>query len=152
MAAGQHNPSRRALLGAAVAIPLITTADGAGVATGPLHPPSPSATAGPPPRSAEEWNKALAAFEKAQATVWKIEAATAGYGFEDEEPLLPAHDAACEAMEVALRRMLFVPAPDVAGFAAKLDLFFEHGLEPRSAEEEVLAAVRRDVRWLAATG
>jgi hypothetical protein len=70
-------------------------------APGPLHPPSPSAAAGPPPRPGEEWKKALAAFEAAAAKVREIEATTSGYGLEDEEAVLPAHDAACAAMEAA---------------------------------------------------
>jgi hypothetical protein len=97
-----------------------------------------------------EWQKALAAFEGAAAEVREIEAATAGYRFEDEEALLPAHDAACEAMEIALQRMLFVPAPHPRALAAKLELFFAHGLEPHSIEADVLEAIRRDVRRLAA--
>jgi hypothetical protein len=97
-----------------------------------------------------EWKKALAAFEAAQAAVWEIEAATAGYSIADEEALLPAHEAACEAMEVALQRMLFVPAPHLLALGMKLELFFEHQLEPHSVEENVLTAVRGDVRRLTA--
>lgn len=165
MAAGRHDPSRRALLGAAVALPLIVAADDAGEAQGPLHHASPdgccAAGSGsrhapgmatrlhPPPRPGEEWQTALAAFRAAAAKVLEIEAATAGYGFEEEEALLPAHDASCEAMDAALRRMLFVPAPDLAALAVKLELFFDHALEPHSVEEDVVAAIRADAGRLA---
>jgi hypothetical protein len=147
MAAGQHNPSRRALLGAAVGLPLV-----GGINSEFARPPafafgyggSPS-----PSELGEDWVKALAAFEKAEAAVREIEAATAGYSLEDEEALLPAHGAACAAMEAALGRLLLVPAPDLPAFSAKLELLLEHALEPHSVGEDVLAAVRGDVRRLA---
>jgi hypothetical protein len=142
MAAGQHNPSRRALLGAAVGIPLLGAAD----ARGPLH----HASHGPPPRSGEEWQAALAAFEEAQAAVRGIEAATAGCGYEEEEALLPVPDAACDAAGAALGRLLLAPVPDLAAFAAKLELFFEHELEPHSVDRKVVAAIREDGRRLTA--
>jgi len=41
---------------------------------------------------------------------------------------------------------------DFAAFGSKLELFFEHELEPHSVEEAVLAAIRKDVRRLAETG
>jgi hypothetical protein len=81
--------------------------------------------------------------------VREIEAATAGYSLEDEEALLPTHEAACDAMEAALGRLMLVAAPDLAAFAAKLELFFKHELEPNSVEEDILAAIRGDVRRLA---
>ncbi|HEX8572009.1 MAG TPA: hypothetical protein VF759_04600 [Allosphingosinicella sp.] len=81
-----------------------------------------------------EWRKALAGFEAAQAEVLRIEAATSGCGFEDEEALLPAHDAACEAMEAALRRMLFVPAPHLFALGIKFEAAFAQEL--RSAPED----------------
>ena len=142
MAAGQHNPSRRALLGAAVGLPLIAAADGAGATTGPLH----HAAHGPPPRPGEEWGKALAAFEAARAAVREIEAATAGYGFEDEEALLPAHDAACEAMEAALQHMLFVPAPDLRALGIKFEAAFDHELESSALHGELrYPAILQDI-------
>jgi hypothetical protein len=95
-----------------------------------------------------EWEKALAAFEAAAAEVLRIEAATAGYGLEEEEALLPAHGAACEAMEAALRHMLLAPAPDLAAFAVKLESLLKHALEPHSIEEDVAAAIRADARRL----
>ena len=138
-------PSRRAVLGAAVVLPFV----GMDQADGPLHPPSPSAAAGPHPRSGEEWEAALAAFEAAAAEVRAIEAATAGCGFEAEEALLPAHDSACAAMEGALTRMLRAPAPHLGAFAVKLELFFGHALEPHSVDADVAAAIRSDAGRLA---
>jgi hypothetical protein len=144
MAAGQHNPSRRALLGAAVALPVITAADGAGVAVGPLH----HASHGSPPRSGEDWSKAIAAFRSAEAEVRAFERATAGSSAEEEEVWLPVYEARLEAFGAAVRGVMLAGAPDFPAFAAKLELFFEHELEPNSVDEEVLAAIRGDARGL----
>jgi hypothetical protein len=103
-------------------------------------------------RDDELWRAALAAFEAAAAKVLEIEAATAGYRFDDEDALLPAHDDACGAMEAALRRMLLVPAPDLRALGLKLDVFFDHALEPHLGEEDVLAAIRGDLRRIAGRG
>jgi len=67
MAAGRHNVSRRAVLGAAVALSL------AG-ARGPLHQPS----AGPPPRYGEDWVRTLAVFRAAEAGARAWEGRTEG--------------------------------------------------------------------------
>jgi hypothetical protein len=87
-------------------------------------------------RDDEEWQAALSAFEAAQAKIREIEAATAGYAFEDEEALLPEHDAACEAMEVALQRMLLVPAPHLYALGLKFEAAFEHELRSSSLDDE----------------
>lgn len=140
-----RGPSRRALLGAAVGIPLIGAAD----AQGPLHPPSPSATAGPPPRSGEEWAQALAVFRAAEAELRALERATAGQSAEDEEALQDVYDDRVDAFGGAVRGVMLAGAPDFAAFAAKLELFFEHEVEPHSVEEAVMAAIRSDAARLA---
>ena len=152
MAAGDHNPSRRALLGAAVGIPLMAGDPPPSFRRTPESILSAAAERRWIPgqvRDDELWREALAAFEAAAAEVRVIEAATAGHAFDDEEALLPAHEAACDAMEAALGRAMLAAAPDWADFAVKLGLLFEHELEPGSAEEEVQAAVLADVRRLA---
>jgi hypothetical protein len=100
----------------------------------------------PPPRSGEEWEKALAAFEAAGAEVREIEAATAGYGLEEEEEaLLPVYDAACEAVEGAFGRMLAVPAPHVAALAVKFEAAFAHELKSSPDDDPRFAALLRDI-------
>jgi hypothetical protein len=47
---------------------------------------------------------------------------------------------------------MLLPAPHLGALGLKLALFLEHALEPHSVEEEVLAAVREDVRRIAASG
>ena len=148
MADADHNPTRRALLGAAVGVPL-TLSTSAAEAMGPLHHPA----GGPPPRPGEDhWDGALRAFHATQAEVLRIEAATAGASAEEEDNWLPAHDAACAAMEDALARSLAAPAPDLAALAAKLELLFAHAVEPGAVEEEAAAAVRADCRRLLLAG
>src|SRR4051812_49531808 len=142
MADAQLNLTRRALLGAAC-VPVLVGPD-TGEARGPLHQPSPSAAAGPPPRSGEEWERALGAFRTARAAVLEIEAATAGASLAEEEDWLPRHDAACDRMEEALLRAIALPAPDLAALAVKLELLFAHGIEPNAVDDAWLAAIRED--------
>lgn len=141
--------SRRALLGAAVALPLLprhcdeAIQCGGGVGAGLLPPDQVRG------RKDGGWAQALAAFKAAEAEMRAVERATAGGSAEEEGVLLPVYEARLEAFGGAVRALILVPSPDFAAFAQKLDLFFEHELEPHSVEEEVLAAVRADVRRLA---
>jgi len=144
MAAGQLNRERRALLGAAVSIPFVSAPE-AVEARGPLHRVSP----GPPPPPGEEWDAALAAFRTAEEGLRRVEAACAGYRFDEEEAVLPGHRAAAEALSAAVRRVIGAAAPDVAALAVKVELVFAHEVEPHSVDEEVIAAVRGDLRRLA---
>jgi hypothetical protein len=115
--------------------------------------PPPGFTRSPTPsKLGEDWDRALAAFEVAETAVREIEAATAGYGFEAEEALLPEHDSACEAMEAALGRLLAVPAPDLAGLARKIELAFAHVIEPPAGGEDGLGTILGDARQLANAG
>jgi hypothetical protein len=81
-----------------------------------------------------------------------FERATTGSSAEEEEVWLPVYEARLEAFGGAVRAVMLVPAPGFADFAEKLELFFEHELEPNSVDEEVLAAIRSDARRLAAVG
>jgi hypothetical protein len=160
MAGAQHNPTRRALLGAALGVPLLSEAGDRGTPCRPLHHThrghaeartaagSSPGSLGIPRSGAELWASALADFQEAQAQVAAIEAPTAGASAAEEEAWLPAHDAACGAMEAALARAMLVPAPDVAALAVKLELYFAHALEPGSFEEESGAALLADAERL----
>lgn len=95
---------------------------------------------------AAEWDRALAVFEAAQAAVREIEAATAGGSAEEEEALLPAHEAACEAMEVALQRMLFVPAPHLLALGIKFEAAFADELTSAVLNGELrFPAIMQDI-------
>lgn len=49
----------------------------------------------------------------------------------------------------ALRRLLKVPAPDIAAFVVKFELLIEHDLATLIGGHACLTAMRRDVRRLA---
>jgi hypothetical protein len=138
--------SRRAVLGAALGVSFVGAEEAAGAARPLQYAPHDSH-----PRSGEEWTTALAAFRAAQARVRAVEGATAGGSMAEEERLEGAYDSALDAMHGALRRLMRAPAPDLGAFAAKLELFFDHELEPHSAEADALAAVRRDAWRLMAS-
>jgi hypothetical protein len=78
--------------------------------------------------------------------------ATAGGSAEEEEVWLPLYEARLDEMGGAVRALMVAPAPDFGAFAEKLELLFEHELEPHSVEEDVLAAVLADVRRLEGLG
>jgi hypothetical protein len=78
-----------------------------------------------------------------------MERATSGSSADQEEIWLPAYEARLDAFGGAVRGVMLAGAPDFAAFASKLELFFEHELEPNSVENEVLAAIRGDARRLA---
>ncbi len=139
MAAGQHNPSRRALLGAAVALPLVS-----GMADSPAPRPLHHAAHGPPPRSGEDlaWARALEAYEAAEAEVQDA----VGWPAEYEEEYGERLDARCEA----LRRLWRTPAPDLGALALKIDLAIEHELGMLAGGATCLAAIQGDAQRLAA--
>ena len=110
MAGAPDNPSRRAVLGAAVALPLIASA-----APGPLH----HAAHGPPPRPGEEWERAVAAYRAAEAALEEAgrvcARATRAEVFAAEE----VYGDRLEELYGRLRELLTAPAPDLRAFCAK---------------------------------
>jgi len=158
MAAGQHNPSRRALLGTAVALSFSSFSFGTGprrarsllgmsggearAAPGPLHPAA--SRRGPPPRPREDraWREALDLYLAAEADVEEAEA----WPGDDEDEYGERLDSLCDA----LRRLLRTPAPDLRALAIKIDLAMEHELGTLAGAAACLAAIREDARRLAA--
>ncbi|HEX8063906.1 MAG TPA: hypothetical protein VF535_11900 [Allosphingosinicella sp.] len=115
-------------------------------------PPPPFGRSPSPAKAGEDWERALAAFRSAEAEIRGFERATAGSSAEAEEVWLPVYEARLEAFDGAVRGVMLAAAPDFAAFASKLELFFEHELEPDSIDDEVLAAIRGDAARLAAAG
>jgi hypothetical protein len=156
MAAGQHNPTRRALLGAAMGVPLSRSLPRHCEERSDEAIQGPALAPGGLLRSARNdgggFGAALAAFRAAQAEVAAIEAATAGRSAAEEEAWLPAHDAACAAMEAALAALLALPAPNLPAFAVKLDLLFTHRVEPGAADEADIRSALGDARRFASFG
>jgi hypothetical protein len=162
MVAGRHNLTRRALLGAGVGawaegqglgrVPPVPgagpTASDAGAARGhgQVHVPD-------DPR----WTRALAAYRRAEARV---------AAFKAEEARLPlARRAfpACADLEerfgelddrrfAALRRLLRLPAPDLAALTLKLDLAIADQAWELTGAEDCLAAIAADAGRLARGG
>lgn len=170
MAAAEHKLSRRALLGAAFAVPALgadtlTRHPGLGshqssTLMGHLHPGSTFSLFPPTPegrwmpdraRHDEEgdvgdsfavtkWDRALARFRRA-------EAALAAVAHTEDDNL---YDRVLGRFNDALRRLLRSPAPNVAALAAKLGLAVRHLAWELTGGEACMAALLRDARRLAA--
>jgi hypothetical protein len=149
MAAGRHNPSRRALLGAVVALPLL-----------PRHCEERSDEA--IQRGVEgsagllrcarndgaRWQRALARLRAAEAEVRAVARATAGGTVEEEEALQEVYDARLGDHSAALLRLMKVRAPDLPALALKIELAVDEEVGTLTGGELCLAALKRDVRRL----
>jgi hypothetical protein len=163
MAAARHNLSRRALLGAgAAACALPAAARGHVLARVPITEPplAPRAPESPwghvqvhVPSFRSRWDRALAAYRRAETRVAAFKAA---------EALLPAERRAfpCDDLEerfgrldslrlAALRRLLGLPAPDLAALSLKLDLAIAEQAWELDRCETCLAVLSIDARRLA---
>lgn len=146
MAAGRHNLSRRALLGASVGACAFA---GEGRAAAVRFAPA----SGPARSSARRsWERAVATLRRAEARV---------SAFEAEEGLLPAErrELACEALEerferldklrlAAVRRLLRLPAGDLPALVLKLDLVVAEQAWEDSGSEDCLTLIAADARRL----
>ena len=158
MAGAIDNPSRRALLGAALGFPLLPL-DGGGqvgvavrpgaVSEGPHSTSAATPPLTPPHRGEGEWRRALAAWRAAEAAVRAEERATAGCTAEAEAAREEIYGGLLDGMYAALRRLMRVAAPDLAAFAVKFELAIAHEVATLNGGEACLAAMRRDVRRLA---
>jgi hypothetical protein len=140
MAAGQHKLSRRALLGAVCAAPVLSRHPG-------LDPGSTFSSPAPQGRwipdqvrDDERWNKALARVHKAQTT---LDAAA-------HEPDQDRYDALLEAHTDALTTLLALPAPDLPTLAAKLEIIVPNLAWELTGAEDCLEILRQDAHRLAA--
>ena len=155
MAAADLNPSRRALLGAAFAAPLLTAVEGpvltianAAAPAAPHEPPlSNVADKHPSPTPQREsgnsfavtkWDRALARFRRAEGAVLALE------GGPDEEAFGRAHD----RFNLTLRRLFATPAPDIAALAVKLEAAVAAELADLTYAPPALAALAADARRL----
>jgi hypothetical protein len=130
MAAGQLSLTRRALLAGACASPVVGSA-GMGAPSLPDRTARESAEA--------RWGRALARFRAADAAIGAAR-------HSDDEAL---YDRLGDRHDVAMKRMLRTPAPDLGALAVKLEtLFGEQAWEMRGGAL-LLAAILRDARRLA---
>ena len=168
MAAGRHNLTRRALLGAAASVPLAAAARGAACPSSfvPSESRGGFAVAGSPrrnalrqaqgervveraPRSNTRWTRALAAFRRAEAKLAALRA------YEASLPAAARRFPACapldersgelESVRLArLRTLLRAPAPDLPALALKVALAIDDEIAFFSGGEACLAAVKAD--------
>jgi hypothetical protein len=145
MADGQHKLSRRALLGAVCASPLVrhSPARHSG-----LDPESMNTVVGesnaavfmdPGLRRDDEWEKALARLEEAQTILDSARS----------EPHQDAYDALLDSHSEALSAVLALPAPDLPALAAKLDAITAHQAWELTGSEDCLEILRQDAHRLA---
>ena len=142
MAAGQHNPSRRALLGAVVALPLV-----GGVAPASASEWTPDQVRGDGKGQGDgtRWQRALARLEAAEMEVRAVERATAGGTAEEEAALEPVYMARLGEHKAALLRLMKVRAPDLPALALKIELAIDRDVGSLTGGELCLAALKRDV-------
>jgi len=124
MIARDHNHTRRAVLGVAVAVPVLICASG---------------SAGAQPDDGA-WRRALAAFRRAEAAM------NAAAGDPDEDRF----DRRLGAFYAGLRRLLRIPAPDLAALSMKIDLTVDHDVATLTGGQLCLATLKQDARRLAA--
>ena len=147
---GQHKLSRRALLGAVCASPLV-----------PRHSPprhsglDPESTCPSPAPTgrrwipdqvrddeAAAWHQALARFREAQAMLDSARS----------EPDQDRYDALLDSHSEALAALLRSPAPNLAALAAKLDAIVPNLAWELAGSEDCIEILRRDAHRLAASG
>jgi hypothetical protein len=142
MADADLNPSRRALLGAAFALPLAGCASPsfARKRESSGRPDEEGKGLDPRCRGDDEtrWRRTLSRFRRAESALAALE------GHPDERAFGRAHD----RFNAALRRLLAVPAPDVAALAAKLEIAVAAELADLTYAPPALDDLARDARRL----
>ncbi|HYJ30143.1 MAG TPA: hypothetical protein VEW25_07375 [Allosphingosinicella sp.] len=140
MAAADLNLSRRALLGAAFAVPVLSIAETPALRAAEEPVPSPVGKSGQGSSFAvTKWDRALEAFRRA-------EAALASVAHSEDDDL---YDRMLGRFNRALRGLVRVPATDFAAFSVKLDLAVDHEVATLAGGEACMAALKRDARRLA---
>jgi hypothetical protein len=166
MTAARHNPARRALLGAAVFAPVLVAGSGAaGGGTG---------RGGAAGAGQRRWERALAALREADAAVaayraldylpaheshaairgrWPIpydfaadpdSRSTVRASLAEFQPFEDRLNALGSVRDVALKRLLHTPAPDLPALALKIELTIDEEVATLAGGERCLAALKAD--------
>jgi hypothetical protein len=140
MAAARHNLTRRALLGAGVVAPVLLGGGGVAVA----------AAVGP----TASWNRALARFRRAESALAECRAGQAALpaaqrAWPHSQALDDAFGRLDDVRFAALRRLLRVPAPDLAELALKIDLIVADQARELTGAEDCIIRLGVDARRLA---
>ena len=146
MAAGRHNLSRRALLGAAAGI---CVADG----RLPVVLASPRGQLPATVPTFTRWTGALAGFRRSEARLaafraWEASLPASARAFPACEPLEERCGELESARLAAIRRLLRAPAPDLPALALKVALAIDEEIAFFSGGEACLAAVKADAQRL----
>ena len=153
MAAAKHNPLRRALLGAAVALPFVGGGELRHSREGgnPAVLPDSAARSGIPDQVRDDgkWGRALAAYEAAEAELRAFERRTAGAPWEEQAAVEREMGERLDALDPALRRLLRTPAPDLRALATKIELVVDLDVASLGGGAAFLAVLKRDARRLA---
>jgi hypothetical protein len=166
--------SRRAVLGAAVAIPFLPLDGGCAGANVPrtfaaisggygdrrmagvdsdvgpgVSGASPGSTSTPtlpsPIRGEGNWRLALSAYRSAEAAVEEAGRVCAAASRAEIGAAEDAFGDRLEELYDSLRRLLAVPAPDLGAFLLKVDAAFEHEIGTLAETGPCVAAIREDV-------
>ena len=170
MAAPTHNSSRREVLGAAVALPLLPldggwgpgsspgralagrmvgVEDGLGADSSAHHSTSEATPPLTPPHQGEgDWRRALAAYRSAEVAVEEAGRRCASCSRAEIHSAEDEYGDRLEALYERLRGLLTVRAPDLNAFCTKVELMIEHELATLSGSAASLAAIRDDARRL----
>ena len=150
MAAAQLSLTRRALLAGACAAPVagVDVVRHPGLDPGsppPLFAHAQSSEGNEIPdqvRDDGKWAKALERYRRAEAGL-------AAVAHSEDDGL---YDRALGRFNAALKRLLRVPAPDLAALAMKLDLILDQALWELTGADRFLAALRADAHRFAGRG
>lgn len=135
MAGRDHNYTRRAVLGAAFAVPTLASAGSAETAV----------------PGAARWRRALAALHRAQAAMDAFERRCHAEGISTNFWQLDERRGDhLGAFVSALLRLMRTPAPDLRALALKIELVVDHEVGRLIGGDRCLAALKADARWLAA--
>ena len=152
MAARDHRVSRRALLGAAVAAPVLSAAEGLtrhpGLNPGSTFLPSPPIRRWIPDRvrddeepvlsDDDEWNCALIRFRVTEAVLKE-------HAHDPDEDRYGRLNA---AFHRALRKLIRTPAPNLRALSTKIDLAVDREVATLTGGEACLAVLKADARRL----
>ena len=135
MASGDHNDTRRAVLGAAFVVPAPAAEEDAEAAA----------------PDAAEWNRALADLARAETVLngFCLACREDGLVFRDQWELDDRFGDFLGAFYFALQCLLLTPAPDIPSLAVKIALAVDHEVGTLTGGDLCLAALKADARRLA---
>jgi hypothetical protein len=150
MGAARHNPSRRAVLGATVALPVAGfTRHCEERSDATIQPALESGLLRSARNDGRAWDRALAAYRAAEAELRRYEWVTSGAPWETQRAVEQGYGERLGAHFAALRRLMRLRAPDVGALAVKIELAVDHEVGTLTGGEACLATLKRDARRLA---